>query len=162
MVPEGWCARQLIDEVDQLRININRTIDNADRIIQGQTASERIRRMRQRADEYRSLLNSQQSKDRQCRIDVLPSSSFCLHEQILNLTRLIHEFDSQLKQTQSEVEEEQKEAKHLFKRVANEYDRVRDQADKVARFADHIDAFSANLTQNTNEEPIFIVNLIER
>ena len=46
IVPEGWCARQLIDDVDYLRVNINRTIENADRIIQGRTANERIQRMR--------------------------------------------------------------------------------------------------------------------
>ena len=162
MVPEGWCARQLIDDADQLRVNINQTIENADRIIQGRTASERIQRMRQRADDYRSLLHSQNVGDRQCHADINPSSSFCLHEQIVNLQRLLNEFDNDLKQTQNEVYHEQDEAKQLLKRVIKEYERVQDQALQTRRFADHIDAFSANLTQNTNEDPTFIINLIDR
>jgi galactokinase len=162
MVPEGWCARQLIDDVDQLRININRTIDNADRIIQGRTANERIQRMRQRADGYRLLVNNQQTHDRQCYIDDSPSSSFCLNEQIGNLTYLFNEFEHDFKQTQIEIHHEQDEAKQLFQRVRNEHERVREQANMLARFADHMDAFSTNLTQHTHDDPSSIVNLIDR
>ena len=162
VVPEGWCARQLIDDVDHLRISINRTIENADRIIQGRTANERIQRMRQRADDYRSLVNNQNPADRQCRAEEKPSSSFCLNEQIGNLARLLTEFESDFKQTQAEIHHEQEEAKQLLKRVQSEHERVRDQAIFMSQFADHIDAFSANLTQHTNDDPSHILNLIER
>jgi hypothetical protein len=162
VVPEGWCARQLIDDVDQLRISINRTIEDADRIIQGRTANERIQRMRQRADDYRSLVNNQRPSDRQCRAEQQPSSSFCLNEQIGDLIRLLTEFESDFNQTQVEINHEQEEAKQLLKRVQREYERVRDQAVFMGQFADHIDAFSDNLTQHTNDDPSSIIKLIDR
>jgi len=162
IVPEGWCARQLIDDVDQLRININRTIENADRIIQGRTANERIQRMRLRADEYRALVNNANIKTHRCLLNENPSSSFCLNEQIVNLTRFLHEFDNDFKQTQIEIQHEQDEVKQLSKRVQKEYERVREQVELMQHFADDIDAFSANLTRHTNDDPTYIVNLIDR
>ncbi|CAF1272511.1 unnamed protein product [Adineta steineri] len=162
IVPEGWCARQLIDDVDQLRININRTLDNADRIIQGRTASERIQRMRLRADEYRSLVNSPNIRNYRCLLNENPSSSFCLNDQIVNLTSLLNEFDQDFKQTQIEINHEQDEIKNLSRRAQKEYERVREQVKLMQDFADDIDAFSANLTQQRNDDPTYIVNLIER
>ncbi len=162
IVPEGWCARQLIDDVDYLRLNINRTIENADRITQGGTANERIQRMRLRADEYRSLVNSPDIRNRRCLLNEKPSSSFCLNEQIVNLTRFLNEFDNDFKQTQSEINHEQEELKQLAKRVQKEYERVREQVELMRNFADNIDSFSANLTQHTNDDPSYIVNLIDR
>ncbi len=143
-------------------MNINRTIENADRIIQGRTANERIQRMRLRADEYRALVNSPDLKNRRCLINENPSSSFCLNEQIVNLARLLNEFDSDFKQTQSEINHEQEEVKQLSKRVQKEYERVREQVQLMDNFANEIDSFSANLTRNTNDDPTYMVNLIER
>ena len=148
--------------MDQLRVNINRTIDNAHRIIEGRTANERIQRMRQRADNYRQLVNNQNPRDRQCRYDEKPSSSFCLNEQINNLTRLFQEFEIDFNETQNEIHHEQDEAKRLLEQAQKEYERVRDQAALMARFADHIEAFAANLSQHTNDDPSIIVNLIDR
>ncbi|CAF1597728.1 unnamed protein product, partial [Adineta ricciae] len=162
VVPEGWCARQLIDDVDQLRININRTIDNADRIIQGRTANERIQRMRVRADEYHSLVNSANIRNYRCLPNENPSSSFCLNDQIINLKTLLNEFDHDFKQTQIEINHEQDEVKQLAKVVQKEYERVREQVETMRNFADDIDAFSSNLTQHTNDDPTYIVNLIDR
>ena len=162
VVPEGWCARQLIDDVDHLRVNINRTIESADRIIQGRTANERIQRMRLRADEYRSLVNTQDARHRRCLLDEKPSSSFCINEQIVNLTRVLNEFDNDFKQTHIEMNHEQGELKLLLVRVQDEYERVRNQAASLRQFAEQIEAFSANLTQRTNEDPLHIVNLIDR
>ena len=161
VVPEGWCARQLIDDVDHLRLNINRTIENADRIIQGRTANERIQRMRLRADEYRSLVNSPDLRNRRCSINEKPASSFCLNEQINNVTRLFSEFDNEFKQTQHEINHEQEEVKRLLKRVQNEYERVQSQVHSMRSFADEIESFSANLSQHTNDDPSYIVNLID-
>ena len=161
-MPEGWCARQLIDDVDHLRVNINRTIESADRIIQGRTANERIQRMRLRADEYRSLVNTQEARHRRCMLDEKPSSSFCINEQIVNLTRTLNEFDNDFKQTHIEMNHEQGELKQLLVRVQNEYERVRKQAAFMSNFAEQIESFSANLTQQTNNDPLQIVNLIDR
>ena len=161
IVPEGWCARQLIDDVDHLRVNINRTIENADRIIQGRTANERIQRMRTRADEYRGLVNSPDLKNRRCLPAEKPSSSFCLNEQITTLTRLLNEYDHDFQQTQIEINHAQDEVKQLLKRVQGEYQRVREQVLLMDRFAEEIDSFSANLTQNTNDDPTYMVNLID-
>ncbi|CAF5104083.1 unnamed protein product, partial [Rotaria magnacalcarata] len=127
VVPEGWCARQLIDDVDQLRININRTIENADRITEGHTANERIQRMRLRANEYRSLVNNIRGNRQRCALHINPSSSFCLNEQITNLTQMFDEFDNDFKQTQLEVNHEQDVIKRLLKRVQEEYERVVEQ-----------------------------------
>lgn len=162
VVPEGWCARQLIDEVDHLRVNINRTIENAHRIIEGRTANERIQRMRQRADDYRLLVKNQNARERQCRSEEKPSSSFCLNEQIGNLTRLFQEFEIDFNETQNEIHHEQNEAKRLFGQAQQEYERVREQAALMARFADRIEAFAANLSQHTNDDPSSIINLIDR
>lgn len=162
MVPEGWCARQLIDDVDQLRVNINRTIENAHRIIQGRTANERIQRMRQRANEYRGLVKTQDPRDRECRNDEKPSSSFCINEQVTNLTRLFKEFEIDFNETQNEINHEQEEARRLLERAQKEYERVREQAALMGRFADHIEAFAANLTQHSNVDPSYIINLIDR
>jgi predicted nucleic acid-binding Zn-ribbon protein len=143
-------------------VNINRTIENADRIIQGRTANERIQRMRLRADEYRGLVNRPDIKNRRCLINENPSSSFCLNEQINNLARLLNEFDSDFKQTQIEINHEQEEVKQLSKRVQKEYERVREQVQSMDNFANEIDSFSANLTQHTNDDPTYMVNLIDR
>ncbi|CAF0941718.1 unnamed protein product [Rotaria sordida] len=161
VVPEGWCARQLIDDVDYLRININRTIENADRITQGRTANERIQRMRLRANEYRSLVNNLGVKHHRCLLNKNPSSSSCLNEQIINLTRLLNEFDNDFKQTQIELNYEQEEVKQLLKRVQKEYERVQEQIKLMKDFADDIEAFSANLTQHTNDDPTYIIDLID-
>jgi hypothetical protein len=118
--------------------------------------------MRLRADEYRSLVNSPNIKTYRCLLTEKPSSSFCLNEQIVNLTRLLNEFDHDFKQTQLEINHEQDEVKQLSKRVQKEYERVREQVKLMEDFADHIDAFSANLTQHTNDDPTYIVNLIDR
>jgi len=161
IVPEGWCARQLIDDVDHLRLNINQTIANADRIIQGRTANERIQRIRASADEYRQLVNSPDLKNRRCSINENPSSSFCLNEQIVNITRLLNEFDHDFKQTQNEINHEQDEVKQLLKRVQNEYERVQNQVQTMQSFADEIESFSSNLTQQKNDDPSYIVSLID-
>jgi predicted transcriptional regulator len=118
--------------------------------------------MRSRADEYRLLVNSPDLKNRRCLLHEKPSSSFCLNEQIVNLTRLLNEFDNDFKQTQIEINHEQEEVKQLLKRVQNEYERVREQVELMKNFADDIDSFSANLTQHTNDDPTYIVNLIDR
>ncbi|CAF4055776.1 unnamed protein product, partial [Rotaria sp. Silwood2] len=161
VVPEGWCARQLIDDVDQLRIKINRIIESADRITQGRTANERIQRMRLRANEYRSLVNNLGAKNHRCLLSKNPSSSFCLNEQIVNLTRLFNDFDHDFKQTQIELNHEQDEAKQLLQRVQKEYERVQEQTKLMKDFADEIEAFSANLTQHTNDDPTYIIDLID-
>ncbi|CAF3895720.1 unnamed protein product [Rotaria magnacalcarata] len=161
VVPEGWCARQLIDDVDQLRININRTIENADRITEGHTANERIQRMRLRANEYRSLVNNIRGNRQRCALHINPSSSFCLNEQITNLTQMFDEFDNDFKQTQLEVNHEQDVIKRLLKRVQEEYERVVEQTQAMRNFADDIEAFAANLTQHTNDDPNFIIDLID-
>lgn len=151
-----------MDDVDQLRLGINQTIVNADRIIQGRTANERIQRMRIRANEYRSLVNNFNVQNQRCSLYKNPSSSFCINEQISNLTRLFNEFDHDFKQTQMEINHEQEEVKQLLKNVQKEHERVKEQTILMKEFADDIEAFSANLTQHTNDDPTYIINLIDR
>ena len=118
--------------------------------------------MRLRANKYRSLVNKLDTKKYQCLLSKNPSSSFCLNEQIVNLTRLFNEFDHDSNQTRVEIDYEQEEVKQLLKRVQKAHERVLEQAQKMKNFADEIDAFSANLTQHTNDDPTYIINLIDR
>lgn len=136
-------------------------MENADRIIRGHTANERIKRMRSNANEYRLLVNNLRGNRRRCATNINPSSSFCLNEQIINLTRAFDEFDNDFKQTQIEINHEQEVIKQLLKRAQDEYDRVFEQTKSMKDFGNDIEAFAANLTQHTNDDPNFIINLID-
>ncbi|CAF1033067.1 unnamed protein product [Didymodactylos carnosus] len=164
IVPEGWCSRQLIDDVDQLRINLNKTIDNANKITQGRTASERVEKMKLRANNYRNLANNSTLKTR-CEYDQLslsyPANVFCLNEHTKNLTQTLNSIDTYFKQILIDVNYEQDQVKSLMSKAEYEHDRVKEQVEFLEDFADDIDVFSTNLTQHGDDDPTYVIHLID-